>query len=435
MLGHRRKKASAKNALRQFAKVAQGVVFVALAFFLVWLFINSLGSEPKTPRVQVPSVDYLLDTSADMPQQSCLLGDFQQCLDTRSNIDFLYEDEPEIVIEEAEPKDYAEEEFRESLAASVFYQKLAELEAADKFEPAESLADVEDVTEKYPEETLDKIYEEELPNDVIVEDSEETPISPELLAAGYHVYTNHKNIKSLNVRPSYKPAYFGEEPVIAVVIDDMGISLKRTADITSLQAPLTASFLTYGRALDQQVEKARASGQEIMVHTPMEPHSNANLAPDTLTTQMKVEEIKTGLTAMLDKFHDVKGINNHMGSKLTEDKERMNAVMEVLKQRDLFFLDSKTTAFSVAKKAARQNGVAYATRHVFLDNENRVDYILKQLSIAERIARRNGYAVAIGHPKSGTYLALKEWLPTLGDKKIKLVHLSDIVKVLRESHI
>lgn len=435
MLGHNRKKAKDKALFKQLIKIAQGVVFVTLAFFLAWLYINSLSSEPKAPLIKVPAMEYFVDADDETLSQSCLVANMQQCLDTRSNTDFLYEEEPVVVIEEAEPKDYEDDEYRNTLAASVFYQKLAELEAEDKLVSTQDLAEVEDIADKFPEETLDKIYEEELPNDVIVEDAEETSVSPELLAAGYHINTQHKNIKSLNILPSYKPVYFGEEPVIAIVIDDMGISLNRTRDITSLQAPLTASFLTYGRALEQQVENAKAAGQEIMVHTPMEPHSNADVAPDVLTTQMSVEEIKAGLNTMLNKFHEIKGINNHMGSKLTEDFERMNAVMEVLKERDLFFLDSKTTAFSVAKKAARQNGVAYATRHVFLDNENKVDYILKQLAIAERIARRNGYAVAIGHPKSGTYQALKEWLPTLGEKKIKLVHLSDIVKVLSQSHI
>lgn len=70
-----------------------------------------------------------------------------------------------------------------------------------------------------------------------------------------------------------------------------------------------------------------------------------------------------------------------------------------------------------------------------MDNENNVPYILKQLAIAERIARRNGYAVAIGHPKTGTYQALKEWLPTLEEKNIRLTHLSEVVEVLRKSRL
>ena len=159
------------------------------------------------------------------------------------------------------------------------------------------------------------------------------------------------------------------------------------------------------------------------------------IAPDVLTTKMTNDEVRQGLEQMLSKFSDIKGINNHMGSKFTEDKEKMQIVMEVLKEKNLFFLDSKTTSHSVGKELAQKNGVSYATRHVFIDNKNQVDYILNQLNIAEKIAKRNGYAVAIGHPKSGTYEALKQWLPSLKEKKIKILHMSDIVKVLHKSHI
>lgn len=327
-----------------------------------------------------------------------------------------------------------EEKLAESeLASQVFYQKLAELEAAEP-ETAEHKEEPQPETQAAPV-SLDEIYEEKLPEDVIVEDIEDSEVSAELLAEGYHIHHQDKNVKDMQIYPNYKPPYFGKKPVIAVVIDDMGVSQKRTKDITSLQAPLTASFLTYGRNLKEQIQNALAAGQEVMVHTPMQAHSNVDTAPDVLTVDMTIEEVKAGLNKMLDKFENVRGINNHMGSRLTEDFERMNAVMEVLKERDLFFLDSKTSAFSVAKKAARRNGVAFATRHVFLDNENKVEYINKQLEIAERIARRNGYAIAIGHPKTATYQALKEWLSKLEEKGLILLPLSQIVDVLHKSHI
>lgn len=415
--------------LKQIAKFALWAVFAVLIIFFLRRNYNGRPTETEET-VSFPSVEYLIETDEGNVQR-CERNNLEQCLDARSNTDFLYEEEKvenQAAAEEVMPlAAVAEEREETSPAADLFYQKLAELEK-EETQPEET----SETEEELRDEMLAKIYEEELPTDVIVDDE---PLSPEQLADGYHIFTEHKDVKSLNIIPAYKPAYFGEIPVVAVVIDDMGISQKRTADIISLQAPLTASFLTYGKELDNQVKNAREAGLEIMVHTPMEPHSKADLAPDTLTTRMDTEEIKSGLKIMLDKFHNVKGINNHMGSKLTEDFERMNAVMEVLSERDLFFLDSKTTAFSVAKKAAKQNLVSYATRHVFLDNENKADYILKQLAIAERIARRNGYAVAIGHPKTGTYQALKQWLPTLEEKKIKLVPMSEIVKVLRQSHI
>ncbi len=325
--------------------------------------------------------------------------------------------------------------------AQLFYQKLAEIEKAAAEEKTKQKEEVKTKAEEkttdadLPQEELDKLYEEKLPDNVIVEDWEEPELTPEQIAEGYHIYQRDTDIKSLNIIPKYKPAYFGEEPVIAVVIDDMGIAQKRTADIISLNAPLTASFLTYGADLENQIEAAKKAGMEIMLHAPMEPYSKVDVAPDVLTTKMTPEDIQASLKQMLQKFSDIKGINNHMGSKFTEDKERMRAVMKVLKEKDLFFLDSKTTPHSVGKETAGEQGVSYATRHVFIDNVNKVEYILNQLKIAERVAQRNGYAVAIGHPKTGTYEALKQWIPSLEEKKIKILHMSDIVKVLHKSHI
>lgn len=267
--------------------------------------------------------------------------------------------------------------------------------------------------EEGDEDELAQKYEEKLPDDIIRPNGK----------------TDIKQTVKSNIVPAQKPDFL-KRPHIAVVIDDMGISARRTADIASLQVPLTASFLTYSRNLEAQIETSRRAGQEIMIHVPMEAQSNADVAPDVLTTAMTTEEIKNNLEIMLAKFKDVKGINNHMGSKLTEDKERMLAVMEVLKKYGLFFLDSKTSAKSRVEEAAAESGIAYAHRHVFIDNENEKNYILKQLHKAEKIALRNGYAIAIGHPKSQTYIALKEWLPRLEEKNIVLTPLSEIVKAL-----
>lgn len=255
-------------------------------------------------------------------------------------------------------------------------------------------------------------YEEDLPHDVIDEDIQRSKIN------------------GINIKVFSKPPYFGDKPVIAIVIDDMGDNYRRTKDIISLQAPLTASFLTYPKRLEQQISDSLKSGQEIMLHVPMQPKSNINLSSDILTVNMSPSEVRKNFQKMLNRFSNVKGINNHMGSLLTEDEARMSEIMQVLKEKKLFFLDSKTTPKSVGDKVAKKYGVHYASRNVFLDNKNELNYILKQLQRTEKIARKNGYAIAIGHPKSQTVEALKRWLPTLQQKQIKLVHLSKIISVL-----
>ena len=258
-------------------------------------------------------------------------------------------------------------------------------------------------------------YEEKLPEDVI--DTE----APKNV---------HPKISGIKIEVSRKPPYFGRKPVIAIVIDDMGVSHRRTANISSLDYPLTSSFLTYVSNLRPQIAAAERAGHEIIAHLPMEPKASMNVSPDVLTVKMNEKQVAEGLNGMLDKFPGIAGVNNHMGSRFTEDPVRMDVVMKELEKRGLFFLDSKTTPHSAGEKAAKDNRVRYVSRNVFLDNEDKFDYVMRQLRQTEAIARKNGYAVAIGHPKEQTYNALKVWLPTLKSRNLRLVHLSEIVKAL-----
>lgn len=266
-----------------------------------------------------------------------------------------------------------------------------------------------------PSQVIYDFYEEKLPEDVI--DTE----APKNV---------HPKISGIKIEVSRKPPYFGREPVIAIVIDDMGVSHRRTANISSLDYPLTSSFLTYASNLRPQIAAAERAGHEIIAHLPMEPKASMNVSPDVLTVKMNEKQVDEGLNGMLDKFPGIAGVNNHMGSRFTEDAERMDVVMKELEKRGLFFLDSKTTPHSAGEKAAKDNRVRYVSRNVFLDNEDKFDYVMRQLRQTEAIARKNGYAVAIGHPKEQTYNALKVWLPTLKSRNLRLVHLSEIVKAL-----
>ena len=266
-----------------------------------------------------------------------------------------------------------------------------------------------------PSQVIYDFYEEKLPEDVI--DTE----APKNV---------HPKISGIKIEVSRKPPYFGREPVIAIVIDDMGVSHRRTANISSLDYPLTSSFITYASNLRPQIAAAERAGHEIIAHLPMEPKASMNVSPDVLTVKMNEKQVAEGLNGMLDKFPGIAGVNNHMGSRFTEDAERMDVVMKELEKRGLFFLDSKTTPHSAGEKAAKDNRVRYVSRNVFLDNEDKFDYVMRQLRQTEAIARKNGYAVAIGHPKEQTYNALKVWLPTLKSRNLRLVHLSEIVKAL-----
>jgi uncharacterized protein len=218
-----------------------------------------------------------------------------------------------------------------------------------------------------------------------------------------------------------------DRPAIAIVIDDLGLNRAGTAALNRLPAPLTLSFLPYAERLEEQTRAARAAGHELMVHVPMEPTGDSSPGPNALLASLQPHELVSRLQSQLSSFRGFVGINNHMGSLLTSDEERMTLVMAELRARGLLFLDSRTTGQSVAGRVARRLQVPYAERDVFLDNELDVGAVLRQLARVESIARSKGYAVAIGHPHDITIEALRRWLPALDAKGLALAPISAIV--------
>jgi uncharacterized protein len=216
-------------------------------------------------------------------------------------------------------------------------------------------------------------------------------------------------------------------PAVAVVIDDLGLHRRGTAALNRLRAPLTLAFLPYATDLDEQTSAARAAGHELLVHVPMEPRSDDWPGPNALTSQLGPAELVSRLRSHLRSFRGFVGVNNHMGSLLTTDVQRMAILMAELRQRDLLFLDSRTTPQSVAAREAERSRVPFAERDVFIDNELDLQAVLRALAQAETIARRQGHAVAIGHPHDVTIAALQRWLPGLDARGIALVPISAIV--------
>jgi polysaccharide deacetylase 2 family uncharacterized protein YibQ len=216
-------------------------------------------------------------------------------------------------------------------------------------------------------------------------------------------------------------------PAVAIVIDDLGLNRRGTAALNHLRAPLTLAFLPYATDLDEQTRAAHAAGHELLVHVPMEPRTQDWPGPNALTSQLGPAELVSRLRSHLRSFGGFVGVNNHMGSLLTTDPERMAIVMAELRQRGLLFLDSRTSPDSVAAREAERSHVPFAQRDVFIDNELEPNSVLRGLTRAESIARHQGYAVAMGHPHDVTIEALKRWLPTLDARGIALVPISAIV--------
>ena len=220
--------------------------------------------------------------------------------------------------------------------------------------------------------------------------------------------------------------------MVAVVIDDVGLSVPFTNQMANIGYPITVSFLPYGASDKKQVVQLKNAGLEVMLHVPMMPHKPASLAPVTLSPKMSKKEIQEKLLAMIERFSGtgMYGINNHMGSAFTESREAMSDVMEILKERKMFFLDSMTTGKSVGRSVSREYGVPFVARDVFLDNERNYNYIMGQFRETERVARKKGYAIAIGHPYPQTLQALRDWLKQTEENNIRIVPLSFLVNKL-----
>ncbi len=229
------------------------------------------------------------------------------------------------------------------------------------------------------------------------------------------------------LRNAVAPPLLDDRPEIAVMIDDLGLNRHNTAALNQLKAPLTLAFLPYADGLPEQTKAARAAGHELMLHVPMEPIGTDWPGPDALLTSLSPSDFLSRFRTQLRSFRGFVGVNNHMGSLLTADRDKMDELMTELKARGLLFVNSRTTSKTVAATEAQRLGVPHAERDVFLDNDANLDAIRRQLAAVERIARHRGVAVAIGHPHDLTIEALRGWLPTLEERGFVLVPISTVV--------
>lgn len=221
----------------------------------------------------------------------------------------------------------------------------------------------------------------------------------------------------------------GDHPMIAIVLDDVGVAPQHAEMAVALPAPIVLSIMTYAKNAAALARAAHAKGHEIMVHMPMQPMNNSiSAGPNALTVGMDAAEIRRRMEWGLNRLSGYVGFNNHMGSRFTQDSEGMRTVLAEAKQRGLLFLDSKTIAGSVGDTLAAEMGVVHIARDVFLDDDMNEAAVARQLARAEAVARRQGYAVAIGHPHPATIAVLKRWLPDAKARGFAIVPLTTIIK-------
>ena len=236
------------------------------------------------------------------------------------------------------------------------------------------------------------IYYEEtsvLPDSVIIEEEGEKS----------HVVSSPENLEEVTDRP-----------LVAIVIDDMGYNKRVCEALLDLDLNLSFAFLPFGPYTTKQAYKANRLGRDVLLHFPMEAaDSKWKPGPGVVTIAMDSPDIRRIFDENLATVPYAVGINNHMGSRFTQNDRAMQNFMESVQEAGLFFLDSRTSRNSIGYSLAQKMGLRSAKRDIFLDNVRDPQKIIVQLRKLLDVARRQGFAIAIGHPYPETLQALKEY--------------------------
>lgn len=215
---------------------------------------------------------------------------------------------------------------------------------------------------------------------------------------------------------------------LAVIIDDLGYDRAAADALFALPFPLTLAVLPHLAYSADIAEEAHRRGYQVLLHLPMESSNGARPEVLELHSKMSPAEVTRLLAGMLETVPHAVGVNNHQGSLATADPHLMAALMPALRERELFFIDSRTTPATVAYDTALRAGVPAAYRDVFLDDTPTPEAVRQQLTLAAQHARQHGLAIAIGHPHPATLQAIEELLPQLEAHGVGLVFTSQLVQ-------
>jgi uncharacterized protein len=215
---------------------------------------------------------------------------------------------------------------------------------------------------------------------------------------------------------------------LAIILDDLGNDRSAAEAIFALPYPLTISVLPNHPHSVEIAEEAHRRRYQVMLHLPMESVGQGRPESQELRPGMSDQDVSAMVNGFMDAVPDVAGVNNHQGSQSTANEALMDELMPVLRDRKLFYIDSRTTAATVAFDAARRAGVQSAFRNTpFLDDVAEVPAVRRQLQLAFREAAEKGEVVAIGHPHPATLQALRDILPQAKARGIRLVFASELV--------
>ncbi len=248
------------------------------------------------------------------------------------------------------------------------------------------------------------------------------------LKAGVPTHVIRIHIASKLPQQSGNPSSSAAGPRLAIILDDLGSDSAAAEAIFALPYPLTISVLPNHEHSVEIANEARSRGYQVLLHLPMQSVAKEQPEAQELHPGMPAEAVSNLVDQFLQEVPGVVGVNNHQGSQATSDSALMSELMPVLRDRHLFYVDSRTTAATVAYDTAQSAGVPSAFRNVpFLDDVAEVSAVRKQLELALRGAREKGQAIAIGHPHPATLRALREVLPKAQAQGVRLVFASELV--------
>ena len=233
----------------------------------------------------------------------------------------------------------------------------------------------------------------------------------------------------MNNASSTDTASLYEIPQVAIIIDDLGDRLKDGRRVIDLPGELTFGIIPYTPYARKLASYATEQNKEILLHLPMEAMEHKYLGKAGLHSTMSKDEFFTSLKTSLNYIKNIRGVSNHMGSRLTQNTQMMSWLMQGISQTgDLYFVDSRTIDTSRATVSAHNEGLDHATRDVFLDHSRDPAKIRKQWNYFIKYANKEGSAIAIAHPYPETIRFLKEVLPELEQNNIQLVPVSELIR-------
>ena len=226
------------------------------------------------------------------------------------------------------------------------------------------------------------------------------------------------------------PPAEGDTPVarVAIVIDDLGRDLQQVDRLLAYGVPFSYAVLPFEKRSREVAARLVEHDAELLLHLPMAPTGHEDPGPGALTADMSEREIERATRAAVAAVPGAVGVNNHMGSAMTPETGAMRAMLSVLRESGLFFLDSRTSAGSVGYDLARAEGIATARRDLFLDETDERGAIVAELESLLEIARARGAAIGIAHPRPETFAAFDEMMPRLRLEGVEVVPVSFLLE-------